>query len=250
MIGFALSGGGARGIAHLGVIKALQEAGINPDMIAGTSAGSIVGGLIAAGYSPDECLDIATKTKVLSIFKPSFTRTGLLSIEKLADILKPYLPSTFEELAIPLIVTTTEINEGKVAYFDKGELIPTILASSCIPVLFKPVVINGKNYVDGGVLNNLPAEPLHEKVRMLYGVSCNPNGYIENLTNARHLMERSALLAINGNSINSRKLCNVFIEPPGLINYSGINLSQAREIFDEGYKYTRENISKFAELNK
>ena len=92
MIGLALSGGGARGIAHLGVIKALNEAGIKPDIIAGTSAGALVGALYCAGNSPDECLKIIQKTKVLSIFRPSFSWQGLLSIDKLGHILENYLP--------------------------------------------------------------------------------------------------------------------------------------------------------------
>ena len=246
MIGIALSGGGARGIAHLGVLKALDEAGVQADAIAGTSAGSILGALYSAGHSPDECLRIVRQTRVLAIFKPSFSLKGLLSIEKLAKILEKYLPDDFSQLQIPLTVAVTEINRGEVEYFNSGELLPAILASSCIPVIFKPVTINGHNYVDGGILNNLPAEPLRDQVETLIGVSCNPYGYIAKLPNARALMARSALLAINGNTTNSRALCDVFIEPPGLVKYSGFNLSLAPQIFAEGYRYARENIVKFA----
>jgi len=245
MIGIALSGGGARGIAHLGVLKALGEAGVHPDILSGTSAGSITGALYAAGNSPDKCLEIILKTNVLSVFRPSFSWKGLLKIDNLAEILKNYLPSTFEELGIPFIVATTEINQGETEYFQSGQLIPTILASSCIPVVFKPVVIDGKNYVDGGILNNLPTEPLKNKVDRLIGVSCNPYGYVEDLENAKVLMERSALLAINGNTSNSRALCDTYIEPPKLVRFSGFKLSQAKEIFDVGYKFTSENITTF-----
>ena len=246
MIGIALSGGGARGIAHLGVLKALDEADIKADIISGTSAGALVGALYGAGNSPDECLNIIQKTNVLSIFKPSFSWQGLLSIDRLGHILKNYLPQTFAELKIPLIVAATEINKGETVYFIEGDLVPTILASSCIPVIFKPYVINGGNYVDGGILNNLPAEPLKNQVKTLIGVSCNPYGLVEKLENARHLMERSALLAINGNTMKSRSLCDIFIEPPTLVKFSGFKLSQAPQIFDEGYKYATKNISKFA----
>ena len=246
MIGIALSGGGARGIAHLGVLKALNEAGIKPDIIAGTSAGALVGALYCAGNSPDECLKIIQKTKVLSIFRPSFSWQGLLSIDKLGHILRNFLPKTFAELEIPLIVTATEINKGETEYFTEGELVSTILASSCIPVIFKPYVLNGRNYVDGGILNNLPTEALKKNVSKVIGVSCNPYGSVEKLTNARHLMERSALLAINGNTMKSRALCDIFIEPPALVKYSGFKLSQAQQIFDEGYEFTVQNMSKFA----
>jgi NTE family protein len=248
MIGVALSGGGARGIAHLGVLKALNEAGIFPDLVSGTSSGSITGALYCAGYTPDESLKIIQDTKALSVFRPSFSWKGLLKIDKLADVLRNYLPTTFEDLKVPLTVVATEINEGKTVYFDSGKLIRTILASSSIPVAFKPVEIDGKNYVDGGILNNLPAEALKDKVTTLIGVSCNPYGYVEKLDNARHLMERSALLAINGNTMKSRALCDVFIEPPQLTKFSGTNLSHARQIFEEGYKFATGNIQTYTDL--
>ena len=246
MIGVALSGGGARGIAHLGVLKALNEAGIRPDIISGSSAGALVGALYCAGNSPDACLEIIQKTKVLAVFKPSYSWKGLLSIDKLGPVLEKYLPATFSELAVPLIVTATEINKGETEYFSQGPLVPSILASSCIPVIFKPYIINGRNYVDGGILNNLPVEPIKNSVKTVIGISCNPYGLVEKLENARHLMERSALLAINGNTMKSRALCDIFIEPPGLVTFSGFKLSQAQQIFDEGYGFAVKNMSKFA----
>ncbi len=250
MTGIALSGGGARGISHLGVLKALKEHDIEADVISGTSAGAIIGALYCAGHSADECLKIILKTNVLAVFRPSFSLKGLLSINKLADILKPLLPNSFEDLQIPLIVTTTDINQGEAVYFTTGDLVKPILASSCIPVIFKPVVINGKNYVDGGILNNLPAEPLQGKAAKIIGISCNPIGYVKNLDNAKILMERSALMAINGNTASSRAICDVFIEPPELVKFSGFRLSQAQEIFDIGYKYALQNMSIFAIENQ
>ena len=250
MIGVALSGGGARGIAHLGVLKALNEEGIFPDIISGTSAGSIVGALYCAGYSPEESLKIVQETSALSVFRPSFSWKGFLKIDKLANILKKYLPENFEDLNQPLVVAASEINEGKTVYFRSGKLISPILASASIPVLFKPMEIEGKNYVDGGILNNLPAEALVGKVDTLIGVSCNPYGYAENLNNAKLLMERSALIAINGNTMKSRALCDQFIEPTTLTQFSGFDLSKAKEIFAAGYKFTLENMTKFATNNE
>jgi NTE family protein len=247
MIGVALSGGGARGIAHLGVLKALNEAGVFPDIVSGTSSGSIVGALYCAGYSPDESLRIIQDTKALAVFRPSFSWKGLLKIDKLADVLNNYLPETFEELKLPLTVVATDINDGITVNFSSGQLTRTILASSCIPVAFKPVEIDGKNFVDGGILNNLPTEVLKDKVTTLIGVSCNPYGHIAKLDNAKHLMERSALLAINGNTMKSRSICDVFIEPQDLTRFSGFNLSQAQQIFDEGYEFTTTYLANFTQ---
>ena len=148
---------------------------------------------------------------------------------------------------VPILYgVSLEINKGETEFFEEGALVPAILASSCVPVIFKPYVINGHNYVDGGILNNLPTEVLKNRVTAVIGVSCNPYGLVKKLDSARHLMERSALLAINGNTVNSRALCDGFIEPPGLVKYSGFKLSQAQQIFVEGYKFTIENMSKFA----
>ena len=245
MIGVSLSGGGARGIAHLGVLKALAEEGIKPDIISGTSAGAIVGAFVAAGISHDDALEIIIKTKILAIFKPAFSWRGLLSVDKLGKLLDKHLPVNFSQLQIPLLVAATNINAGETHYFESGNLSEAIMASSCIPVVFSPVEIEGKLFVDGGILNNLPAEPIRGRVKKLIGVSCNPFTYMANLKNAISMMERSALLAINGNTVKSKELCDLFIEPPELSIYSGFDLSKAKEIFNHGYQFTKENMSTF-----
>ena len=246
MNGISLSGGGARGIAHLGVLKALSEEGIKPGVISGTSAGAIIGAFVAAGIGHEESLNIIIKTRLLSIFKPAFSWRGLLSVDKLGKILSQHLPADFESLDLPFLVAATDINAGQTHYFKSGNLTQAVMASSCIPVVFSPVEIDGILYVDGGILNNLPAEPIRDQVTKLIGVSCNPYAYKADLKNVRSLMERSALLAINGNTAKSKELCDVIIEPPGLSKYSGFDLSKAREIFNEGYNFTQENIAIFA----
>ena len=246
MIGISFSGGGARGIAHLGVLKALMEEGIEPAIISGTSAGAIVGSFQAAGISPEEALEVIIKTKLLAIFKPAFSWRGLLSIKKLGKILDQHLPKDFESLKTPLIVAATDIYAGETKYFNAGPITPAIMASSCIPVVFSPVDIDGTLYVDGGLLNNLPAEPIREQSSKVIGISCNPYTYNPDLNNVKSLMERSALLAINGNTAKSKDLCDVVIEPPNLARFSGFDLTNARHIFDEGYNFTRENMSTFA----
>ena len=243
--GVSLSGGGARGISHLGVMKALSEEGILPDIIAGTSAGAIVGGFIAAGVPHEQALEVIIKTNLLSLFKPAFSWKGLLSVDKLGQILDQYLPAQFELLDRPLLVAATDINAGETRYFSSGSLSQAIMASSCIPLVFSPHKIDDIAYVDGGLLNNLPTEPIRPQVTKLIGVSCNPYSVSSNLNNFRALLERSALLAINGNTMKSRELCDVFIEPPRLTRFSGFGISKATEIFNEGYNFTRQNMANF-----
>ncbi|MDH5602425.1 MAG: patatin-like phospholipase family protein, partial [Cyclobacteriaceae bacterium] len=103
-IGLALSGGGARGIAHLGVLKALEEKKIKPSIISGTSAGALTGALYAYGYSPDELFDIIAKTRIITAMRPSLSVKGLLKPETLGDILKKYIEKDdFSSLKIPLV---------------------------------------------------------------------------------------------------------------------------------------------------
>jgi NTE family protein len=250
MIGIALSGGGARGISHLGVLKALEENGIRPDIVSGTSAGAIIGGFYCAGFSPDKILEILVKTKMLTIFKPAFSWKGLLSMDKLSSILQERLPLKFDELSIPLIVSATNLEAGKTHYFKQGNLHQAILASSCIPVLFNPIEIEGIKYIDGGILNNLPVEALQQKADLVIAVGCNPISYKKRINSFKDVMERSSLLAINENTLKSRLLAGIFIEPPELAKFSGFDLSKAQEIFETGFRYTSKNIVNFAEKLK
>ena len=245
MTGLSFSGGGARGIAHLGVAKALRENGHKIDVISGTSAGAIVGAFMAAGNTEQKALEVIDRTSLLSIFRLAFNWQGLLNMNNLEAILRKHLPSTFEELEIPLVVAATDIEAGKIRYFDSGDLIKPILASSCVPIIFSPVVIDQHKYVDGGLLNNLPSEAIRDKVDTLIGISCNPNTYKSDLSNVRSLAERSSLLAIHGNTKQSKSICDIIIEPEDLSRFSGFDLSKASEIFEVGYRYTSENINTF-----
>ena len=138
-IGLVLSGGGARGISHIGAIKALMEEGIIFDIISGTSAGAFIGALLAHGYSPDDILEIFLKTYFSGYLRFGFSTGGLLRIDRAEEILKKYIPeNTFEALKIPLAVTATDINAGEEICFRKGELAKPVLASCCLPGLFKP----------------------------------------------------------------------------------------------------------------
>ncbi len=240
-IGLALAGGGARGISHLGVIKALEEAEIEVTALAGTSAGSIVSSLYSYGYSPDEILEIVEKTKVFKLLRPALNFRGLLTIDSLGETMKEYLPENdFGALKKPTTIVATELRTGKSAYFNSGELIRPIMASCCIPVVFNPVEFDGGVYVDGGILNNLPAEPLVDSCDFIIGSDCNPIDNNFKMSGVRTVIERSLLLAINGNNDLSRQKCDVIVTPPGLKNISGFELGKAREIFEFGYYSTKE----------
>jgi len=160
-IGLTLSGGGVRGVAHLGVIKALEESGFQFARVSGASAGSIIGAFYCNGYSTDEILEIIEKTSLYKLVRPALSWRGLLKLDNAVKGFKTYLPhDSFEGLKTPLHIAATDINKGETKYFHEGPLLKVIQASSSIPVVFDPVNINGSVYIDGGILNNLPVEPL------------------------------------------------------------------------------------------
>lgn len=244
--GLVLSGGGARGIAHLGVLKALQEEGLSPSFISGVSSGAITGTLFAAGMPPDDALEILLKTKLFRYLRPALNRFGLLNIEKLTSVFQQYFPvKTFEELKIKTIVSATDLEAGKTRYFEEGPIIPAILASSAIPVLFTPITIENKLYIDGGVLNNFPIDPLRDKCSYIMGVHTNPLNTHFKVGSIRSVLERTFQLAI-ANNVNGRlKECHLLIEPLELSQYSIFDISQAKDIYKIGYLHARRMIAEF-----
>lgn len=239
-VGLVLSGGGARGFAHLGVIKGLLEHGFKIEAISGVSAGAVAGALIAAGYQPDKILEIFISTKLYRFLRPSVRLTGLLKMERVENLYDMYLPDTFDKLHIPLTVCTADIQAGKTVFFNQGPLVKPIMASCCIPIVFEPLQINGKMYIDGGILNNLPVEPLLGKCDFIIGIHTNPINLQMPLTSMRAVMERSLLLAIQSNIKDRITKCNLLIEPPTLNRFTTFDSKRAREIFEIGYAFTME----------
>jgi NTE family protein len=157
-VGLALSGGGTRGFAHVGVLKALVEHGIPIDAIAGTSAGSIVGGAFAAGMSPDELLKMAYAVRWTNMARPSFSPLGVLSNSPMAGFVIRHFPVLrIEECKIPFAVVSAELSTGKEVIFTSGPLEFAIRTSCAVPGVFVPVQEpGGRRLVDGGIVSPLP----------------------------------------------------------------------------------------------
>jgi NTE family protein len=243
-IGLVLSGGGTRGFAHLGLIEALNEAGIFPDIISGTSAGALAGVLYADGYTPKEILHLMNTGSRLDFMRPALPREGLLQIGGIIKILKSCLSAkTFEELKIPLYVTATDLNNGKAEYFSSGNLLDPVIASASIPVLFQPVMINDVYYVDGGVLDNLPVKPIENKCRYLIGSFVNPVGYMEKCSGLINIAERTFMLSMSKEITEKAKKFNLFIAPPELRNFRILDPEKAEDLFELGYRATKEKLN-------
>ena len=142
--GIALSGGGIKGLCHAGVLKALEEVGIKPDIISGVSAGAIVGALYADGYTPDEIATLFEDISFRQMTKFRIPDGGLFRIDAFEEfMLKNLRAKTFEALKIPLRIVATNLDKGTSVVFDKGNLINPIIASCSVPVLFTPKKIDG-----------------------------------------------------------------------------------------------------------
>jgi NTE family protein len=235
-IGIVLSGGGIRGVAHLGVLQALSDAGIRFHHISGTSAGSIVGALFAQGHPPEVIFHAFLKTKLSRFIRPLPGASGLLSLANTEKLFLDYLPhNSFEGLKTRLTIATTNFSKGELVYFSSGYLIQAIQASSAIPGVFKPVMIEGSMYVDGGVLDNFPVEPLRKTCDFIIGSSCNHLPEVTKITNFRKLIERASIMSINSDMKIKRGLVDVLIEPKGMGETSVFDVSKAEQIFWLGY---------------
>ena len=242
-IGLVLSGGGTRGFAHLGIIQALNEAGIYPDIISGSSAGALAGAFYCDGYSPEEVLRIMNMQSKYMYIRPAVPRDGLLQISGIEKILRDNLQArTFEELKVPLIVAATDINNGKAVYFSSGSLIDPLIASSSIPVLFRPVVIDDVSYVDGGVLDILPVKPVESICKLLIGSYVNPVGYEPKLSGLIQIAQRSFILSMSKEVNHKTHKFDLYIEPLELKNFGVLDLQEADAVFDIGYKATKEKL--------
>ena len=248
-VGISLSGGGSRGIVHLGILKAIDEAGIEISMITGTSAGAIVGLFYCSGYSPDSVMQIIRDTKLIKYVRPAISFSGLLKLESIVNIFNKYIKyDSFEALNIPLVVAATNVRQGVNTFLHDGSVIQSVLASCAVPVIFEPIRLNGQLYIDGGILNNLPVEPLIGHCDVIIGSNCNPISENYEPGNMRSLLERSLLMAVSVNTFIKKDKCDLFLEPDGLKDFGGFDFSKSNEIFDIGYTFGKSKINEIKSM--
>ncbi len=246
--GIALSGGGARGIAHIGVLEALEKYGIKPQVVSGTSMGAIVGVFYAAGYPPGELLKILLERKFHKMVNWHMPFSGLIDMDKVKKVMKEMIgKDDFSSLKMPYYCAVTNLNSGLEEVKSEGKLFRWVVASASIPVVFEPQIIDGNTYVDGGLLNNLPAEAIRDECQLLIGVHVNHNGPEEEIKGMKTVAERAFRLGISQNVEKSKKRCDFIIEPPEARNYSTFNFNKAEEIYEMGYSETEKQLLHFFE---
>jgi Predicted esterase of the alpha-beta hydrolase superfamily len=248
-VGVVLSGGGARGFAHAGLLKAIDDLGIKVDIISGTSSGAIAGVMYAGGKSPDAMLDIFSDIRLLQL--PRFRVNGssinktkerhdrhlLFKTKDLYQILRRNLTkTTFEGLNIPLVVNAINLETGQNVYFSTGDVLKPVVASSAVPMVFRPVVIDGQHYIDGGVMQNLAVSPIRSACRYIIAMHVNPmEDYSAHGRMFEPEWERVIRLMIRANTFIDKAMVDLFIEPTELVRYKVTESRYGRDMFWIGY---------------
>lgn len=232
---FVLSGGGIRGVAHLGVLRAFAEAGVLPGAIAGTSAGALAGALVADGRSAAEVVDLVRG----ELKRNSWIRRPALASKRIEAFLARSLRhQRFEELPIPLFVSATDLEKGGQRIFSTGHLVPALMASCAIPVVFPPVQVEGVYYVDGGISNNLPVEPFQDVKDQVIAVHVNPlPPFTPGRRSLLRTMDRIWHLNFREMVTRSAQGVHLFLEPPELSRFNMFDLGKLDAIDRIGYDW-------------
>lgn len=243
-VGLALGGGGAKGFAHIGVIKALEEHQFKISKVSGTSMGAIVGVLYAAGYSSDDMLNFLQEEKVWNWFKIDLLKGGLVNLKGAKEALMKYIGhDDFARLKKPFYVTASNLNNGRIKVVSEGkQLFDWVIASSSVPVAFTPQEINNNIYVDGGLFMNLPSEPLMFDCDMVIGSSVIADKRVEKVKNAKDVAERVFNLSIIQNERISKLHCDYCFEIKKLNKYSMWDFHKFDEIVEIGYSIAKKKM--------
>ena len=236
--GIALSGGGARGFAHMGVLKALDECGIRPSVIAGVSAGSVVACMYAAGLSTDEMMKVFADKTFNDLAELSVPKDGFFKLNKFIKFLRKAIPiENIENLKLPTYICATDIDHCSAAVFSSGAIAERVAASCSIPIVFTPMIINGSHYVDGGVLHNLPAWVIRDKCDVLIGVNVSPFIHGEKFKpSILEIAHRSYKLMSRNNMEADMAMCDILIQMDSIANHKVFGIKAMWEIAEKGYE--------------
>ncbi len=246
-VGLVLSGGGALGFAHIGAIQALEEAGFQPTIVAGTSMGALIGVLYAHGLSPDEIMQTVKDEKLYrnsKLLKLNMSKEpGIYNLHDIQKLLKELIPSnSFDSLQKEFYICTMNLTEATPEYVGTGnQLAEFVIASASIPTLFEAQIINDVQYTDGGMLNNFPAQPIRPKCDFLIGIDVLPLTHKKAEKNFE-----SMLYGLRGvqhvNSLPGHALCDFLVEIHAIDTYGEFDFKHYKEIFEIGYETTKKAL--------
>lgn len=236
-VSLVLSGGGARGAMHIGVLKILEEHNFKIQAISGTSMGAIIGVLYCQGIAPEKILKILTNNSFFNLFKYSKNKGGLLSMKRIKDILEKNIPhNDFDQLKIPFYCCATNLDSGKYEIFNSGDLHSSVIASASIPIVFQPVEINNNLYIDGGLFNNLPIQPLIENgYKNIIGVHA--DNYKHSDKNDTYAVAEKVFANILNHNVRPNLIkCDYVIEPFLEKHYGTLDFKKIKELYEIGYR--------------
>lgn len=247
-LGLALSGGATRGLAHIGVIQALEENGIRPDYLSGTSIGAFAAALYAFGVPAKEMYRIGQGMTPLRVSKLKLSRFALLSNEELGKLIRTAIGNArIEDAPIPLAIIATNIGTGEKVVLREGDVAQAVMASSAMAGIYLPIRFGGKMLMDGGILEDVPVSPLRPMgagVVVAVNLSAErryrmPEDIIDVLFNAFDI-------AIDENTKLQVKDADLVIEPC-LFNFKRMDVKQIDELIAEGHRSAMESIPKIRE---
>jgi NTE family protein len=256
-VGLCLGGGGALGFAHLGVLQALEEHQIYPQEISGASMGAIIGALYAAGYSPAEIILMVRDEKLYKVtnlmnFPPTFLKSGLSTHSMLRQFIQKVIPhNSFELLNKKLQVCVTNLNNSKWEMINTGnELDKWVAASASVPGVFESIKQNNCHYIDGGVLNNFPAQCLSKSCNTIIGVDVLPPITPQQLNKPIDTIVCSIRAIQHQNSLDGRSKCQFLIEPKGVNEFHEFSFEAYLSIYKKGYEAAMNYIQMNPKIKK
>ena len=252
-LGLVLSGGGVRGIAHIGAIKALLEHNIEPNVVSGSSAGAVVGALYCNGYSPEEMMEFFKLIPLFHINKFAFSKPGFIDTDKFyTDFKKYFSHDNFSQLKKKLFVTTVDMCDGVLKVYESGQLIRPLLASSAFPGLFSPISIDQSLYADGGILDNFPTSPLMDLCENRIGVYASPLNRIEpnGLKYSVNVLERAIRINYSKRSHAKFQHCVLMINPLKLVDVGLLDVGKMDQIYQIGYESANRAIHELDNLEQ
>jgi NTE family protein len=223
------------------VIDALRSHGLEPDFIAGSSSGAIVGALAAADHPTETMLEFFQRASPFRLSAVTVRKAGILDTGKVVASFREYFPEdSFEALRIRLFLAATDIVNARLRIFESGPLIPAILASCSMPMVFTPTEIDGRWYVDGGVLNNFPIEPLRGRCDVVLGHYASPLRRVhrEDIDGVLAVSERALEVGMHFTSKQKFHECDVLLRCPELNRYGLFDTRHHGEIFELGKRTT------------
>ncbi|GGW38802.1 patatin-like phospholipase family protein [Arenibacter certesii] len=244
-IGLVLSGGGVKGMAHIGMIQALNEFGIQAQVVSGSSVGALVGAMYANGNTVSEMLNFFKETPLFRYHFMTIVKPGLLDTERYFDVLLKYFPkNTFEALERKLYVIATDMQRGEERIFSEGELIRPLLASAALPPVFSPIEIEGTIFADGGIMNNFPYYQVAENADYVVGSNLMGIRVLskEGINSSYQLANRTTSLMMYANNRIKVKKCDLLFEPNDLDLIGILDKKGIEKAYTIGYEHALKKL--------